>query len=69
MTLILETLGTPDEETMTQVASEKVRSRSGKILHFFIVLMPVVGSYLLEDFANLRKERSEEYFPRRRSSR
>lgn len=33
MTLILETLGTPDEETMTRVASEKVRSRSGKILH------------------------------------
>lgn len=40
-----------------------MRSRSGKILHFFIVLMPVVGSYLLEDVANLRKERSGEYFP------
>lgn len=50
MTLILETLGTPDEETMARVASEKVRSSSGKIL---IVLMPAIGSYFLEDFANL----------------
>lgn len=33
MTLILETVGTPDEETMARVASEKVRNSSGKTLH------------------------------------
>lgn len=60
MTLILETVGTPDEETMARVASEKVRNSSGRLS---IMLIPVIGSFILEDFANIRKERFEEYIP------